>query len=345
MPMLVLTNCLSDTPDEGCVKVASSLITRMKQLDASVQVASYERCSQLSDIHLKTNKLLLSPRLAALVWKHRKSLLYIPFPARAISTALRVLMLSIYSGRRVRVLITMRAPETKLTRLIYRLCGASFLLLSRSTTDFYANLVGTKKVRYLHTGVDLKRFAPVTVEEKQALKQSYGLDPNRKVILHTGHLKKGRNVEQLLKIDPAHQVLLIASTLTKADQDSALREQLMSAPNIRIIDTYLPHIEEIYQLADVYFFPVVNPKHCIDIPLSCLEAAACNLPVVTTKHDAMNEFEGTKGFLFLDAFSSPEINKELNKALSLREVNTRAAVASYDWLYTANTLLKPASTQ
>lgn len=345
MPMLVLTNCLSDTPDEGCVKVASSLINRMKQLDASVQVASYERCSQLSDIHLKTNKLLLSPRLAALVWKHRKSLLYIPFPARAISNALRVLMLSLYAGRRVRVLISMQASETKLTRFLYRLCGASFVLLSPSATDYYASIVGKNKTFYLRTGVDLSRFSPITAEKKRALKQTYGLDPDRKVILHAGHMKKGRNIEQLLKIDPAHQVLLVTSTLTKSDQDATLREQLTSAPNIRVLDTYLPHIEEIYQLADAYYFPVQDSSHCIDMPLSCLEAAACNLPVITTHFGAMQEFEGKDGFLFLDAFTPQEINASLDEALSLPEVRTREAVAAYDWEHATRELLNPASTK
>lgn len=341
--MLVLTNCLSDTPDEGCVKVASSLVSRMRQNDTSVKVASYERTSHLSDIHLKTNKLLFSPRLASLVWKQRKSLLYIPFPARAISNALRVLMLSIYTGRRVRVLITMQAPETKLTRFLYRLSGASLILLSQSTTDYYAHIVGKEKAVYLRTGVDLERFTPVTTEQKRALKKSYGLDPDRKVILHAGHLKKGRNVAQLLKVDPAHQVILVASTLTKADQDADLREQLTSAPNIRIFDTYLPHIEKIFQMSDAYFFPVKDSSHCIDMPLSCLEAAACNLPVVTTRLGAMCEFEGTEGFQFLDAFTPQEINDSLNKALFQSEIKTRNAVAAYDWMYAACELMKPVS--
>ncbi len=343
--MLVLTNCLSDTPDEGCVKVASSLVSHLKQLDATVQVVSYERSSKLADVHLKTNKLLLNPKLAVLSWRHRKSLLYIPFPARAISNALRVLMLSLYTGRQVRVLISMQAPETKLTRFLYRLCGASFILLSPSATDFYARIVGKEKALYLHTGVELSRFTPVTAEKKRALKHAYGFDPDRKVILHVGHLKKGRNVAQLLKITPTHQVLLVTSTLTKATQDATLRTQLTSTPNIHILDTYVPHIEEMYQLADAYYFPVQNSSHCIDIPLSCLEAAACNLPIVTTSFGAMQEFEGKDGFLFLDEFTSEKINAVLDKALSLTEVRTREAVATYDWKYAARKLLDQVSTK
>ncbi len=343
--MLVLTNCLSDTPDEGCVKVASSLVSHLKQLDASVQVVSYERSSKLADVHLKTNRLLLNPRLATVVWKHRKSLLYIPFPARAISNALRVLILSLYTGKRVHVLISMQAPETRLTRFLYRLCGASFILLSPSTTDFYARIVGKEKALYLHTGVELARFTPVTAEEKRALKHAYGLDPDRKVILHIGHLKRGRNIAQLLKIAPTRQVLLVTSTLTRAQQDVALREQLTSTPNIHIYDTYLPRIEEIYQLADAYYFPVQSSSHCIDIPLSCLEAAACNLPVVTTSFGAMREFEGKDGFLFLDEFTPEKINAALDKALSLSEVRTREAVATYDWKYAARKLLDQVSTK
>lgn len=342
IPMLVLTNGLSDTPDEGCVKVASSLVSRLKQLDPTIQVASYERCSSLSDVHLKTNRLLLSPRLAALVWKHRKSLLYIPFPARAVAVALRVLTLSVFSGRRVKMLVTMHARESRLTRLLYRLSGASMILLSKESADLYAGMIGAGKVRYLRTGVDLERFSPVSADEKRALKQSYGLDPDRKVILHAGHLKKGRNVEQLLKIRGDHQVVLVTSTLTQSEQDAALRQQLEAAPHIRIIDTYLPRIEEIYQLSDAYFFPVQAENNCIDVPLSCLEAAACNLPVVTTHFGAMREFEGKQGFLFLEDFDPQKINAALDKAMSL-DASTRDAVAAYDWMAAARELAAAAS--
>lgn len=337
--MLVLTNCLSDTPDEGCLKVANSLVSQLKQ-HGNVLVASYERHTHLADIQLETNKLLFSPKLAQLVWKHRKSLMYIPFPARALSNALRVFMLSLYSGRRVHVLFTMQAPENKLTRLIYRLCRTSFVVLSQQSADFYTRLVGEKNVTYLRTGVDLKRFSPVSAEKRRSLKQIYGFDPDRKIILHAGHLKKGRNVAQLLKIDPRHQVILVASTLTRTEQDSDLREQLLAAPNIHIIDTYLPHIEEIYQMADVYFFPVQDKSFCIDIPLSCLEAAACNLPLVTTHFGAMCEFDGHEGFFFLDDFTPRAINEAIGQALSFPSPHTRDSVISYDWSLSSLALIR-----
>jgi len=51
----------------------------------------------------------------------------------------------------------------------------------------------------------------------------------------------------------------------------------------RIIDEYVPNIEEIYNLADCYVFPTFKRHNCIDMPLSVMEAMACNIPVISTK--------------------------------------------------------------
>lgn len=98
-----------------------------------------------------------------------------------------------------------------------------------------------------------------------------------------------------------------------------------------IIDSYLQSIQEIYQLADVYLFPVMDIKNCIDVPLSVLEAASCNLPIVTTEYGELTAFKEQKGFLFIDALDSESLNQALEKALLKTEVNNRQAVLEYDW--------------
>ena len=53
--MIILTNCLSETVDEGALKVANSFVKRIKGRNASAVVVSYDRLSELSDVHLKLN--------------------------------------------------------------------------------------------------------------------------------------------------------------------------------------------------------------------------------------------------------------------------------------------------
>lgn len=329
--MLILSNCLTERADEGCLKVANNLIKRLrKQLDG-VTVASYGRRSPEADVHLKLNKLLLNCSLRAVIKKHSGQVLYVPFPARPIATALRVFVLSRYCKKGLKVLLTMNEPLGTVEKMLYRMSGAEYVVLSKTSWDFWAGIVGEERVTYLKTGVDTRKFCPVCDTRKKELKAKYGFDTERPVVLHVGHLNRGRNVAKLIEIAPAYQVLLVTSTLTKDEQDSALREELLEKPNIRIISDYIADIQEIYQLADVYFFPVLESGHCIDVPLSCLEAAACDLNVITTAYGEMREFKGKNGFFFLDSLEPERINEMIETALSHGEAHSREAVLDYDW--------------
>lgn len=330
--MLVLSNCLTEVVDEGCLKVANSLIKRIKVADEDVKVISFERKSNLSDIHLNLNKLLLNACLIRELRKTRETVLYIPFPAKARSMVVRTCVLSIFVRKRLRVLFAMTGGKYAFwTKILLRLSGVHIYALSESAAQHYKSMIGESRVTYLRTGVDTKRFVPVTAEKASELKKKYGLDPSRKVVLHVGHLKEGRNIAQLMKLDSRYQILLVVSTLTKAEQDGSLRRQLEDQRNIRIIDSYLPDIQEIYQLSDVYFFPVTNLNHCIEVPLSVLEAVSCGKPAVTTDFGELKSFVGKEGFFFIESFEVEALNSLVAKALGYEGNNGRTAVLPYDW--------------
>ena len=92
-------------------------------------------------------------------------------------------------------------------------------------------------------------------------------------------------------------------------------------------------IEQVYQMADAYLFPVVEQGRCIDVPLSCMEAAACNKPVVTTDFGEMREFVGKDGFYFINSFEADELKAKIEQALGADGAPTRSAVLDYDWRF------------
>ena len=334
--MIILTNGLTDVVDEGFLKVANNFVKKIKSNKKDTIVISYERTSDLADHHLNLNKLLLNKQLKKLVSKKVKekdTFLYIPFPAKTLATAIRIFIISVLYAKKPNVILVMKNKYNILARTLIKLSKANIIVLSNDSYEFYTDFLPNKRVKYLKTGVDTEKFIPCDSKSKQALKEKYGFDPNVPIVLHVGHLNYGRNVNELLKIDKKYRVLLITSTLTKSEQDEHLKKTLLAEKNITIFEHYIPNIQEIYQMADVYFFPTVEACHCIDVPLSCLEAASCNLPVVTTDYGEMKVFRGKEGFYFIEDFSKQNINSIIDLALinCSESVSSRNSVLEYDW--------------
>ncbi len=328
--MLILTNCLTDKADEGCLKVAKALIKRIKVQDEKTFVLTYDREHSLSDKHIKLNKFMLSTQLIKNIKKRKTPVLYVPFPAKTLATALRIFILSLFCEKRLSVLMVQKYHYGFLAKLLLKLSCSRLIVLSKESKDFYSEIVNLSRVKYIKAGVDVNRFIPVDRETQIKLKKKYEFDDKLPVVLHVGHLNKGRGVDKLMDIDDKWQVVLVCSTLTRDEQDSKLKNELLSRGNIRIIDDYIPHIEEFYQLCDVYFFPTQEAGKCIDIPLSCMEAASCNTPVVTTDFGEMKEFIGKDGFYFIDRVDKASINQAIEKALR-EHLSPRNAVLPYDF--------------
>ncbi len=328
--MIILSNCLTETADEGCLKLASSLIKRIKRKQQDSTLITYDRESAISDIHLNINKFMVNRELFSIIRKKKEAVLYVPFSARQNFSAMRIFILSLVAKKGLYAVTTLNRPYNFFGRILLKFSRAKLIAFSKEAAKAHADVVGESRVIYLKTGVDTSKFVPVSKERTEELKEKYGFEKSRPVVLHVGHMKYGRNVSQLAKMSEKHQVLLVTSTSTQNEQDTALREELSNCSNIRIMDTYIPEIQEIYQLSDVYFFPVREVANCIDVPLSCMEAAACNLPVVTTDYAEMKEFTGADGFYFIEDFDAAYLNKIVDAAL-MREADSRASVLPYDW--------------
>jgi glycosyltransferase involved in cell wall biosynthesis len=218
----------------------------------------------------------------------------------------------------------------KLTKWLLKHSGAEVIVLSRASFDAYHRIVGDR-VTYLRAGVDTAKFAPVDEQAKLRLRQEYGIAQDKRVVLHVGHLREGRNVGALCDLDPQNLGVLVLSSETKADRDLSLQQKLEQAPNVMIIDRYIANIQHIYQLADVYLFPVLAEGACIDLPLSVLEAAACGIPVVTTPYGELEALQGREGFLYPDMKDAKAFNAAIREAASWADHRSRAVAMEYDW--------------
>lgn len=169
--MIILTDCLTEKVDEGCLKVANNLAKRIKKSDSDTVLISYGRGSANSDLSLRLNKLFLNRALFSEIKAHEGSVLYIPFASNTLASILRSCVLSLFSKRRVYALFALRHPMGKLAKWILKKSRFFIVALSAKSFDYYSEMA-TDRVLYLRTGVDTQRFCPIDGQKKLALKKS-----------------------------------------------------------------------------------------------------------------------------------------------------------------------------
>jgi glycosyltransferase involved in cell wall biosynthesis len=173
------------------------------------------------------------------------------------------------------------------------------LAQSDEAEAIYSRL-GCNIMPFVYSGVDIKRFHPVSKKEKEELRARYGVESDKFVVLHVGPVKKSRNLECLRKIqgDSDNQVLLVGRPATKYEREVA---DVLGKAGVVVTQAYNPRIEEFYALSDCYIFPTTDAAGSIDIPLSVLEALACGLPVVSTRFGGLPRiFSEGDGFCYAD---------------------------------------------
>ena len=172
--MFILSNALAKVADEGCVKVAGSLVKRVKATHENTCIVTYEMESELSETHLHLNKFLWNRSLHQLIKRKKEPLLYLPFPSKPFAFSLRLFLLSFFAKYGFRVLVTMQGEMNFLSRLLLKMSRADIVALSKESCNRFSKIVGERRVTYLKTGVDTNKFQPVSQEAVEDLKIKYG---------------------------------------------------------------------------------------------------------------------------------------------------------------------------
>jgi glycosyltransferase involved in cell wall biosynthesis len=220
-----------------------------------------------------------------------------------------------------------------ITHLLYFLRPHCILVQSGTTARFLTERGFS--LQMFPNGVDLDKFVPVSAEEKSRLREFYQIDKHAFVMLHVGHLKENRGLQAcilLQKSIPDSQMVLVGSPHFPANPD--LADSLSRAGCITFTQ-YFPHIEELYQMADCYIFPRGT---AILMPLSIMEAMACNLPVITYPFESLSSFiPEAEGLTF--AADLDELLQAVNRRrYTPGPVSTRESILSYSWKRLGDTL-------
>jgi glycosyltransferase involved in cell wall biosynthesis len=329
----IISEDLSLPLDEGIKGFARSLI-RSWPVDCPVlglSVRSQGEIEAPNMASVKANRLLLNYKLWAKIRRFRPYLLcYVPSPSATIFSFLRSRVLKLYWPRAKVVMVSLQPRHYGwVSRHLIPLLSPDMVFVQSEETMRQLVTLGCP-TEMLPSGVDLEKFTPVSSERKAVLRTKYALEPETFTVLHVGHIKKGRNIEFLIEVRREHaaQVILLGSSLPNEDRTlltAQLREQ-----GVIVFDRYLSDNEELYQLSDCYLFPVFSGQACIGVPLSVLEAMACNLPVVTLRYGSLpTMFEQGHGLLFAE--TREELLQGIAQTKRLNGCRTRDKVTPYSW--------------
>lgn len=318
----IVSDWLHGFPDEGIHNLAQSLLDQWK--------TAYSVRAVRIGADLSVNRLFLSRKLCRTLREISSDLIVYISPSCAKVTALfRAKMLKIYSPRSgVFVIATQPEGFCRFERRLVRLLAPDGIFVQSPRSAEELRHIPCP-VHFLPSGVDTSRFVPVDETQKRDLRKKHAIDEDAFVLLHVGHINRGRNIQALERVARLGdvRVVLVGSTSSRHDEDLARRLIQMG---VRLIREFVPRIEEIYQLADAYIFPVVSEDAAIGVPLSVLEAMACNLPVITTRFGGLPwMFQGENSFVYFDDENElPELIDDVQK---LQKSSTRQMVEPYDW--------------
>ena len=303
-------------------------------LDEGMRKVSSHFNKELAKRHeVLTLDLYLSEVLAKTFWKDIKNfnphiIHYIHGPSIKSFILLKVASLCCRDAKTV--MSAMHPGLSFLSKQFITLIKPDLVLTqSYESEDMFKKL--KCETKFLPSGVDVERFKQGMSKTKEELREKYGIDKDKFVILHIGSIKEGRNVHLMEKLQREDsQVIIIGAISTGINKNMA---QQLKKSGCLVWERFFENIEEFYALSDCYLFPTppMNKLNSIEMPLSVLEAMACNLPVITTRFGALPRvFEDSEGLFFADNGDDFINILESIKSTDI-DVKTREKILPYSW--------------
>jgi len=334
--MIIITDTLKLPLDEGPKNIAHNIIYSYKNKHScSVYSINSGHIISYIDKYFTLNKLYFNFRFYNAVKSESfKRILYIPYSSITTASLLRSKLLSIFTKKKVNILSIQPVFYNFLQKSVISLLLRPHNIITQSVNWTYKlKNIGINSTS-LPMGVDTIVFRECNREKKMQLRKKYSIDPQKKLLLHVGHLKYNRNINWIVKIKRAlHDMnfLFVANQTVTPDVGATA---FLKNNGIIVMKQYVPTISEIYHLADFYVFTVQRDDGATETPLSVLEAMATNLPIVTTRYGSLPDtFSEDQCFKYAD--NPDQMISILKSGFPEGQIDNREKILPYSWEFIA----------
>jgi len=334
--MIVITDLLTEPYDEGAKCATLNLIDNLKQHYGSIIFSiNGDDVIDYVDFSYSLNKLLFNLSFYKKVRSCNDKVLYIPEGSITPASFLRAGLIKVLTKNRVTMLSMQPRKYNPVEKLLIKITPKVRVITQSSSNAVYLKKMGIS-TSVLPLGVDDKKFNIVDGRSKILLRKKYSIPFDANVFLHVGHIRESRNLEWLINIKqclPETKMIIVGSTSTSQDEEL---HKLLVQNGITVIIDYIQNIEEIYNIADYYIFPVLKNDAAIETPLSVFEAMACNIPIITTRFGSLPDlFSQDEYFHFVN--SSEEVVRILQSP-GIGECRNRDKISAFAWSEVAKQL-------
>lgn len=176
-----------------------------------------------------------------------------------------------------------------------------FICVSGHIEKFLSQYLKVKKENsiVLRNGIDEIKFnIDLTKEQREELKNKYGIKRNDKILLFTGRVVKEKGVKELITALKNvnynnYKLLIVGAALNDLNAKTSYEyeiEELVKVMKEKVVFTGFVKYDEIpqlYHLADI----AVLPSICEDAaPLAIIESLICGLPIISTISGGIPEY-------------------------------------------------------
>ena len=292
--------------DEGIKKTAKNIIQTLMLNNDVVSCSKYGmNNATLNQSVIRTNKFFLNIKLFKLINSHKpKCIIYLPSSSATFPSFFRLKVLRLFYSKAKIIMIILQPKYLSLLKLrlisIFKFYPDIALTPSSTVEKQFKSY--QINVKFIPLFTNINNFSPVNNIKINRLRERFGIPSEKFIITHIGHINSGRNLEALIPLQSeGNQVVIVSSSSTPDDspKDPQLKSKLLNN-GILILDYYIKDIHSIYHLSDLYIFPVISEGGCIGLPLTILEAIACNTLVLTTNYASIKRiFKGSHKFLII----------------------------------------------